>query len=155
MFYRHHADKLIYPIVILIAFLVLSYRPKYHLSSKMPDAFFPGSISASAPPTDTEKRIAWAYWESALMDVQWKYSRNGSLPPEPPPEFRVDGKALGPATSDPAIRALYWHRLQTAWASPDTWTTDYQWDFGWVRDPVTGVEEWGRELSRRFSIPGH
>jgi hypothetical protein len=155
MFYRHHADKLIYPIVVLIIFLVLSYRPKYHLNSKMPEAFFPGRSADSLRVADSDKRLAWAYWESAQMDVQWKYSRNSSLPPEPPAEFRVDMKALGPATADPQVRVLYWHRLQNVWNSPDTWSTDYQWDFGWVRDPVNGVEEWVHGLSQRFSIPGH
>jgi len=155
MFYRHHVDKLIYPIVGLIAFLALSYRPKYHLNSQMPAAFFPGTMSVLPPATANDKRIAWAYWESAQMDIQWKYNRNSSLPPDPPAEFRVNGKALGPATSDPELRALYWRRLQTAWNSPDSWTKDYQWDFGWVHDPVNDAEEWARDLSRRFSIPGH
>jgi hypothetical protein len=154
MFYRHHSDKLIFPIVALIIFLVLSYRPKSHLTSKMPEAFFPGSSSTQVRPGAGDKRVAWAYWEIALMDIQWKFTRNSTLPADPPPEFRVDVKALEPATSDPELRQLYWRRLQLVWNSPDSWKDDYQWDFGWVRDPVEGIADWARAISRRFSIPG-
>ena len=155
MFYRRHSDKLIYPAIALILFLVFSYRPKYHLRSQMPSAFYSGSSVSRSLASDNDKKIAWAYWESALMDIQWKYSRHAALPSDPPPEFRVDVKALGPATSDPAVRELYWQRLQLVWSSPDTWKDDYEWDFGWVRDPVEGVEEWVNAMSRRsVTFPG-
>ena len=37
-----------------------------------------------------EQRIAWAYWESAQMDIQWKYPHGHPLPADPPAEFRID-----------------------------------------------------------------
>jgi len=154
MFFRHNVDKLIYPIIALIIFLVLSYRPKSHLTSKMPEAFFPGTSSTQIRPGEYDKRIAWAYWETALMNIQWKYGRNSSLPADPPPEFQVDVKAFEPATSDPELRQFYWRRLQLVWNSPDSWKDEYEWDFGWVRDPVEGFGDWARGISRRFSIPG-
>lgn len=155
MFYRHHADKLIFPIIALVIFLLLSYRPKSHLISQMPDGFFPGASSTHVYASENDKRIAWAYWETALMNVQWKYSRNSTLPADPPSEFRVDIRALQPATPEAELRQLYWRRLQQVWNSPDSWKNDYQWDFGWVRDPVEGIAGWIRSLSQKFSIPGH
>ena len=83
------------------------------------------------------------------MDVQWKYTRNAKLPIDPPPEFRADIKALGAATSDPAVREFYWRRLQLVWNLPEAWKDDYGWDFGWVHDPVEGVAEWVRAISQR------
>src|SRR5437762_4997361 len=113
MFYRHSADKLIFPVIGLILVMTVSYRPTHHLRTEMPAAFF--SAASDLKRTEkvaTEKKIAWAYWESAQMDVQWKYGYRHSLPVDPPREFRVDARALGPDASDPTVRLLYWHRLQ-------------------------------------------
>src|SRR3989442_15514656 len=103
MFYRRHSDKLIIPIIIIVVLIASSYRAKYHLQTQMPAGFF--NENNSRNPTD--EKIAWAYWETALMEVQWKYGYSHPLPADPPPEFQIDGRALGPAASDPATRTLY------------------------------------------------
>ena len=148
MFFRHHVDKLIYPVIVLVIVVLICYRPTYHLRAEMPDAFF--SQGGNGQASSREQKIAWAYWESAQMDVQWKYTRGRPLPPEPAREFHVNAEALGPAASDPGTRQLYWHRLQEVWFEPDTWTSDYEWDWGWASDPLASAGSWLRRQADRF-----
>ena len=150
MFYRRHSDKLIIPIMVGVALIVSSYRAKYHLRTDMPAGFFQDTKSKK-PSLDS--KIAWAYWESALMEVQWKYPYSHPLPPDPPAEFHIDAQALGLPASDPAIRALYWHRLQQLWYQPETWQKDYGWDISWASDPLTSAGNWIKDESDRlFSV---
>jgi hypothetical protein len=152
MFFRHGLDKLIYPLVLLILLFLISYRPKYHLRTEMPPAFF-SAPSTNTQQRDLETRIAWAYWESAVMDVQWKYPHGRPLPPDPPAEFRINAKALGPTASDLATRQLYWRRLQQIWYAPEIWTKDYGWDWGWASDPIGSTGQWLKEQTDRlFSV---
>lgn len=152
MFYRHSYDKLIYPLILFGLFIALSYRPKYHLRGDMPPEFFSATAFAKSDTKPLlDQKIAWAYWERAQMDIQWKYPRGQTLPPEPPAEFRVDGKALGPMASDPLTRQRYWRRLQQVWYAPETWQKQYQWDMNWASDPLTTAGEWVRQESRRFT----
>ena len=126
--------------------IAFSYRPKYHLRGEMPSEFFPATAAAkSSAQRSLDQEIAWAYWESAQMDIQWKYPHGQTLPVDPPPEFRVDAKALGPSASDPATRQLYWRRLQKVWYTPETWQKQYQWDMNWASDPLTSAGEWLRD----------
>ena len=150
MFFRHSYDKLIYPLVLIIVLVAVSFRVKYHLRGDMPPEFFPAHASSStAAKSSLDQKIAWAYWESAQMDIQWKYPHGGTLPPDPPPEFRVDAKALGPAASDPATRQLYWRRLQSIWYMPETWEKKYVIDMDWAGDPLTAAGSWLREQVTR------
>ena len=152
MFFRHSLDKLIYPFIVLVLLIAISYRPKYHLRAEMPPTFF-SADSESVKQRDLEKRIAWAYWESAVMDVQWKYPHGRPLPPDPPAEFRINAQALGPTASDLATRQLYWRRLQQIWPAPETWTKDYGWDWGWASDPIGSAGQWIKEQTDRlFSV---
>jgi len=142
MFLRHHTDKLIYPIIVLLLLVYISYRPTYRLRAEMPSGFF------SAPETaknDIQRRIARSYWQSALTDIQWKYSHGQLLPADPPQEFRADPKLLGPLAGDATERTLYWHRLRDVWELPDTWTEKYEWDWSWTNDPFTSASEWLHE----------
>ena len=148
MFFRHSLDKLIYPVVVLALLAIISFRPKYHLSTTMPPGFFQADDDSAA--SHGQERIAWAYWESARMDIQWKYPHAHPLPQEPPAEFRIEAKALGPAATDPAIRMLYWHRLQQVWYLPDTWKKEYEWDWGWVGDPITAASQWIKDRADRL-----
>src|SRR6266536_1550851 len=142
MFIQRHTDKLIIPFILFIALFATSYRAKYHLRPEMPSGFFEEENKSQKP--SLEQKIAWAYWESALMDVQWKYQRSHPLPMNPPAEFRVEASALGPKASDSATRELYWRHLQRVWYEPDTWQKDYGWDFGWVSDPAASGGDWLR-----------
>jgi hypothetical protein len=148
MFFRHSTDKLIIPVIIVIVLLVLSYKPKYHLRAEMPDAFFQQEKGSEKP--SVEQKIAWAYWETAQMNIQWKYGHGRPLPVDPPPEFQISAKALGPGASDRATRLLYWRRLQEVWYLPETWKKDYEFDWSWLSDPGAGIGEWFRGHTPRF-----
>jgi hypothetical protein len=150
MFFRHSFDKLIYPLIAIGVLIFASYRPTYHLRTDMPRDFFSSSPNAKGA---LDKKIAWAYWESAQMDIQWKYPHGHPLPIDPPAEFHVQAEALGPAASDPAVRQLYWHRLQQVWYSADTWRREYEWSAGWARDPLTSTGQWLKDrVSTLFRI---
>ena len=149
MFFRHSADKLIYPLVALFILVLISYRPAYRLRTEMPQAFYPAK-EPCGPKRPVEEKIACAYWDRALMNIQWKYPHEHSLPAEAPPEFRIDAPALGPLASDPATRQLYWHRLQGIWYVPEIWQQQYEWDWGWAHDPLGSGAQWLRETVDRF-----
>src|SRR5438445_4507708 len=151
MFFRHHTDKLLIPVGLVIVLFVTSYRAKYHLRSEMPAAFFEQDHESRKPSLD--QKIAWAYWETALMNVQWKYPYSHPLPVDPPPEFTVDAKALGASASDPSTRLLYWHHLQRVWYTRETWQKDYGWDFSWLGSPLESGGNWLRNAADRlFSV---
>ena len=150
MFYRHSLDKLIYPVVAVALMLVISYRPAYRLQPEMPKTFFPEGNSGKGQKMSPERRIAWGYWESAQMDIQWKYPHGSTLPLDPPAEFRVDAGALGPGASDALTRQLYWHRLQQVWPLPETWKQQYEWQVGWLSDPLTSAGQWLRDHADRW-----
>lgn len=140
MFLRRNTDKLILPMLAVIALVALSYRPKYHLRSDMPQAFYPQDSRGSQ--ASLNEKIAWAYWENAQMDIQWKYGHGRPLPADPPAEFQISAKALGPTAADPATRLLYWRRLQQVWILPETWDKKYELDWRWMQDPFSGIGQW-------------
>jgi hypothetical protein len=153
MFFRHHSDKLMYPLLVLALLAIVSYRAKYRLKAEMPAGFF--STSDAPQKHSLDKKIAWAYWESAEMNIQWKYPYGHHLPNDPPPEFSIDAHGLGPSASDPATRLLYWKRLQQVWYLPETWEKDYGWDWSWIGDPLTSASEWMRDRwNSWFAIHG-
>ena len=148
MFFRHNTDKLFFPFIAVFVLLLLSYQPKYHLKTEMPAAFFPaGSASIKG---SLDQKIAWAYWEDAQMNIQWKYAHGRPLPADPPAEFQVSAKALGPGASDPAIRLLYWRRLQDIWSLPETWNKEYAFDWSWMSDPAASIGDWIRGHTPNF-----
>src|SRR5215831_18989372 len=152
MFFRHSIDKLIYPVVGAVVLIVASYRPAYRLRPDMPQDFF-ASTSPCGPKRSVEQKIACAYWDSAQMNIQWKYPHEHPLPDNAPPEFRIDAAALGPLASDAGTRELYWHRLQQIWYSPDAWKTQYEWNWNWISDPLDAVGQWLKDTTNRiFSI---
>ncbi len=152
MFFRHSYDKLLYPLVLFIGLAAISYRPKYHLRGDMPPEFFPTSATTqNAAKRAVEQKIAWAYWESAQMDIQWKYPHGKTLPADPPEEFRIDARALGEEAGDPATRQLFWRRLQQVWYVPETWQKQYEWDWSWASDPFTAGGQWLKEQMERLT----
>lgn len=148
MFFRHSLDKLIYPVIVGVLLIVVSYRPAYRLRSDMPQAFF-GGRSSCGPQSSKEQKIACAYWDNAQMNIQWKYPHGHTLPSDIPPEFVVDAPALGPEASSPLTRSMYWHRLQQVWYVPETWTQKYEWNWGWAKDPLDAGGEWLKDTMGR------
>jgi hypothetical protein len=151
MFFRHHTDKLIAPVVVVGLLFATSYRAKYHLRSTMPDAFFHKDDHSSRSSAD--RALALSYWNAALLNVQWRYPYSHPLPPDPPPDFQIAGNAPGAGAPDPAARVLYWRRLQHVWYQPEAWDREYGWDFGWIKHPVDSGGEWLRDVTDRlFSV---
>jgi hypothetical protein len=151
MFFRHHSDKIIFPIIFVTLLFASSYRGKYHLKADMPKAFFGEDLPLKEPSLD--EKIARAYWKSVQSDIQWRYPYSSTLPPDPPAEFQVDAQALGPAASDPATRLLYWHHLRQLWYSTEIWQKEYGWDFSWISDPLAAGGTWLKNTAERlFSV---
>ena len=152
MFFRHSADKLIYPLIALVVLIFISYRPAYHLRPDMPQGFF-AADAPCGPKRPVEQKIACAYWDSAQMNIQWKYPHGHPLPIDVPPDFRVDAPALGPSASAAATRDLYWRRLQEVWFLPETWKETYEWNWGWASDPLNSAGQWLKDtMNRLFTI---
>lgn len=148
MFIRHNTDKVLIAIVALIFFVAIGYQPEYRLSAKMPPGFFREDARSSR--SAAEQKIAWAYWETAQMNIQWKWGYAHSLPADPPPEFRIDAAALGPAAADPALRFMYWRRLQQVWPLSDTWKKEYTWRLDWLNHPLTSIAESIKNTAQRI-----
>lgn len=140
MFIPRKTDILALPILLGFVLVASSYQAKHHLRPEMPDGFFRPGQNSKNPALD--QRIASAYWETVVMDVQWKYGYAYPLPADPPEEFRINAQALEPEASDQAIRMLYWHRLQQIWYTPEIWDERYSWDFGWLSGPAVSVSKW-------------
>jgi hypothetical protein len=152
MFFRHSTDKLIYPFIAVVILVAISYRPAYRLRTDMPMEFFPAT-EPCGPKRPVDQKIACAYWDSAQMNIQWKYPHGHPLPQNIPPEFGIDAPALGLAASAPQTRELYWHKLQQVWYSPETWSNRYEWSLGWASDPLTSTGQWLKDsMGRLFSI---
>jgi hypothetical protein len=152
MFFRHSYDKLIYPFIISAVLFAISYRPAYRLHPDMPPSFF-AADAPCGPKRPIEQKIACAYWDSAQMNIQWKYPHGHPLPIDVPPEFRIDAPALGPAASAPATREFYWHHLQQIWYAPETWKKSYEWTWGWASDPLDSAGQWLKEtMGKLFSV---
>jgi len=60
MFFRHSADKLIYPLIAIAILVATCYRPAYRLRSDMPQGFF-ASEAPCGPKRPVEQKIACAY----------------------------------------------------------------------------------------------
>ena len=105
-----------------------SFQPTFRLKQEMPAAFADESSSWPAQKRVQEEKIARAYWQCALSNVQWKYGYGQRLPDDPPPEFLVTAKDIGTAASDPGSRLRCWHNLQRVWYLPNIWEKRYGWD---------------------------
>ena len=83
-----------------------------------------------------EEKIARAYWECVVNQVQWKYAYGYRLPASPPAEFTINGVA------DSDSRARYWRRLQQVWYLPTSWKKDYEWDTSWATQWFVTSAQW-------------
>lgn len=153
MFFRHSTDKLLYPLLFGVVLVLLTYRPAYRLRNDMPHDFYAAS-EPCGPKRPLEQKIACAYWDSAQMNIQWKYPHGHALPDDAPNEFSINAPALGPQASSPVIREMYWHHLQHVWNLPETWKQQYEWNWAWASDPVTSIGEWLRKtVNKWFTLP--
>ena len=143
MFIRRGYDKVLIPVLAAGLFAYASIRPTFRLRTEMPPEFADAPSSGPAQKRASEERIARAYWDCVVTQIQWNYGYAYHLPQEPPPEFILIGRQdLGTAATDPATRARYWRKLQGVWYLPSTWTKGYEWDLYWLTNWVRSSGEW-------------
>ena len=145
MFIRQKLDWLVVPLLLAGIFAYASYRPRSRLTPDMPQEFIDfGTIQKRI----AEQKIAQAYWNCAVRDIQWKYGYGHPLPADPPAEFAIAWVDLG-ETASAANRIRYWNNLRHLWYVPSVWRQQYVWDFTWIG--TNWVTSAGRWLGERFS----
>jgi hypothetical protein len=135
-------------VVIGLVLAVVAYgasRSEFRLRPDMPVEFFDGS---RLPPVKraSEEKIAKAYWDCAVKQVQWKYGYASRLPDDPPPEFSVSASEIGPVAKDEAVRRHYWQQLRAKWNISSAWKNQFEWSSVSFRQSLrAAMEWWGRE----------
>jgi len=137
-------------IIVVLVVAVIAYgaiRSEFRLRPDMPIEFFDGS---GLPPAKraSEQKIAEAYWNCAVKQVQWKYGYAHRLPDEPAPEFSVSASEVGPVANDQAIRRYYWQKLGSTWNVSGAWTTQYEWSSNSFRQALRSAGDWWGHLTR-------
>src|SRR5512142_3307817 len=94
---KHDVAAVILLVLVLLA--IASFRSEFRLPPTMPSEFFDAKRVANEK-RGSEERIARAYWNCAVTQVQWKYGYAHRLPEQPPQEFTLDETELGPIAHD-------------------------------------------------------
>ncbi len=140
-------------IAIVIAVICIagyaSFRSEFRLRRDMPREFFDGT-TVRAQVRAPEERVAKAYWNRAVMEVQWKYGYAHRLPEEPPAEFAVTEEEAGSAAYDPALRAHYWQRLRQVWTVSSVWQEKFEWNTISLRQSLQSAGAWLELQMRRI-----
>jgi hypothetical protein len=136
------------PIIPVLLFVALSIRPVTELRSDPPSEFFDERQDGDRMGADAEDRLARAYWQSAIRDVQPRHRFGTNLPDEPPQEFKAEGVGTpgGNAGNDADTRSRYWRRLRQVWPQPQSWEKSYVWDTGWIDRAFAFLEQAGRKI---------
>jgi hypothetical protein len=144
---RRKHDILIIVVLVLAVIAYNAIRSEFRLRPDMPTEFFDGS---GVPPAKSasERKIAEAYWNCAVKQVQWKYGYAHRLPDEPAPEFSVSASEVGPVANDQAIRRYYWQKLGSTWNVSGAWTTQYEWSSNSFRQALRAAGDWWGHLTR-------
>jgi hypothetical protein len=149
---RRKHDILIIVVLVLAVIAYGAIRSEFRLRPDMPIEFFDGS---GVPPAKraSERKIAEAYWNCAVKQVQWKYGYAHRLPDEPAPEFSVSASEVGQVANDQAIRRYYWQKLGSTWNVSGAWTTQYEWSSNSFRQALRSAGDWWGHLTR--NVMGH
>jgi hypothetical protein len=144
---RRKHDILIIVVFVLAVIAYGAIRSEFRLRPDMPTEFFDGS---GLPPAKraSERKIAEAYWNCAVKQVQWKYGYAHRLPDEPAPEFSVSASEVGQVANDQAIRRYYWQKLGSTWNVSGAWTTQYEWSSNSFRQALRSAGDWWGHLTR-------
>jgi hypothetical protein len=128
-------------VVILIALLVVvvayfAIPTRMELVSTPPSEFLQARSEWDAKRREAEAQLARAYWNCALVTLQWKYPKGVRLPETPPAEFHVDARELADALKlVPQSRERYWQRLREVWRMRQSWHRVRVWDLDWFTKP--------------------
>jgi hypothetical protein len=102
-----------------------SFRTEFRLREKMPVEFF-DAMRVQPNKRAAEERIAKAYWQCAVKQIQWKYGYAHRLPQEAPAEFSLAAVQAGSGVEDPGARARYWEKLRAIWTVSSVWEKQYE-----------------------------
>jgi hypothetical protein len=147
---KHDIAAIVVLVLALLAFA--SFRSEFRLVPDMPAGFF----DAKRLPREQragEEKIAKAYWDCAVKQVQWKYGYAHRLPDEPPAEFSVSAAEAGQGGVDEKVRRYYWQKLRTTWNVSSVWKSQWEWNFVAFQESLrTGSDIW-RDLMRSVVGP--
>ncbi len=135
--------------IVLLLLAYASVRSEFRLQSAMPKEFFDSSYT---PPQSRarEERLAHAYWQCAVTQIQWKYGYAHRLPEEPPAEFGVNLQDTGSAANDTATRLRYWHKLKDVWTVTAVWHREYEWNSISLHESLQSAGQWMEQHMRRI-----
>ena len=140
---KHDIAAIVVLVLALLAFA--SFRSEFRLVSDMPPEFFDSKHFPRERRT-AEEKVARAYWDCAVKQVQWSYGYAHRLPDEPPVEFAVTTAEVGPEAKDDAMRRYYWQRLRTTWNVSSAWKSRWEWNFVEFRQSLRSGSDWWKEL---------
>ena len=146
---RRKYDIAIIVTLVLAAIAYGASRTEYRLQPEMPVEFFDGT---HLPPAKraVEMKIAKAYWNCAVKQVQWKYGYASRLPDDPPPEFSVSVNEVGPVAKDETVRRHYWQKLHSTWTVSAAWNNQLEWSSISFRQSLRSAGEWWKQVTRDF-----
>lgn len=136
--------------LVLIVLSVASFRSEFRLRPEMPAEFFDGKHLASSKRVSQEK-IAQAYWNCAVEQVQWRYGYAHRLPEEPPAEFSLSPAVVGPVASDQTVRRYYWRKLRDTWSVSSVWKNQWEFSFVAFQQSLRTGGDWWKELVRSIA----
>jgi hypothetical protein len=146
---RRKYDIVIIVTLVLAALAYASFSSEFRLQANMPAEFFDGSHLLSAKRA-AEEKIAKAYWDAAVKQVQWKYGYASRLPDDPPPEFGVSSSEVGPVAKDETVRRHYWLQLRATWHVASAWKTEYVWSSASFRQSLRSAGDWWGQTTRNI-----
>ena len=147
---KHDIAAIVVLVLALLAFA--SFRSEFRLVPDMPPEFFDAKRLPREQRTGEEK-VAKAYWNCAVKQVQWKYGYAHRLPDDPPAEFSVSAAEAGQGGVDEKVRRYYWQKLRTTWNVSSVWKSQWEWNFVAFRESLrTGSDIW-RDLMRSVVGP--
>jgi hypothetical protein len=124
--------------VLVLAMLAIyvSSSPVVRLQAEPPAAFFDENPHWNAKQRVREDKLALAYWDVAVRDIETKYGFGTTLPTDPPDSFKVEEKGQTGTTLrvDSAARARYWEKLREVWPRPDSWERISDWNLDWIHN---------------------
>lgn len=141
-------------VVIIGCALYFVYRsmlPVVHLKSSPSPEFTARNSSRGHRLTSSEKQIAQAYWNIAVRSIQEEYSREKSLPHDPPPDFRITKESLQQSSDIHLGRDFYWRQLRAVWRQPDIWQVSYGWKTHWLKRWLIAAPSFADQALQQFA----
>jgi len=129
-------------IILGTLFVYRSTRPVMRLSADPPPSFYDYNRAWDRQERQQEKRVAQAYWQVAVRQIQTYYSPNRPLPLDPPPQFQIAEAARSLEADMVASRVHYWYRLRDVWNQSETWNVSYGWNTDWVTSMLNALPQY-------------